>query len=204
MSDPVVFQIENGQFALGLVDTAAVGYLDTWQAPGGKAVGVVTLADYDPSSATFMCQVTSEAITAAPDTTTQDIPATICVVGRTIPTPGETSFSVEISILQDPQVAAGISKYLFDNDTKEAYFYMGFDDVNAPKAIGRVRLVAATIGGAARTPLTADVTMSCTRKPSIEWGAVVVPAAAAAAQPATTSSSSPAAAPAMAGSTSGE
>lgn len=172
MADPIIFQIEDGQFGLKIVDKAAVGYLDTWQAPGGKTADGVTLADYEVSSATFQCQVTSGAITASPDTTTVDVPATWCAPGKTVPQPGQTSFSLEASILQDPNVAAGISRYLFENDTKEAYFYLGLDGGDPPKAIGRVRVIAGSFGGAARANLTADVTMPCSRKPDINFGDV--------------------------------
>ena len=42
-----IFQIEEGQLGLKVVDRAAVGYADTWQSPGGIAVDTVTLAAYD-------------------------------------------------------------------------------------------------------------------------------------------------------------
>ena len=170
MADAVIFQIMEGQFALEIVDPSEVGYLDSWQAPGGATVDTVTLADYDPSSATFMCQVTSGALTATADTTTVDIPATFCGPAKSIPQPAETAYSLELSILQDPNVAAGISRYLFEHDTEEAYFFLGFDGTNPPRAIGRCRVAAATIGGGARTVLTADVSLPCSRKPSIEFG----------------------------------
>jgi hypothetical protein len=174
MSEAVIFMIEQGQFALEIVDPSEVGYLDTWQGPGGVTVATATLADYDPSSATFMCQVTSGALTATADTTTVDIPASFCGPAKSIPQPGETAWSLDISILQDPNVAAGISAYLFDHDTEEAYFYLGLNGTDPPKAIGRCRLASATLGGAARTVLTADVSMPCSRKPSVDWGTLVV------------------------------
>lgn len=183
MADAVIFMIENGQFALEIVDTAEVGYEDTWQAPGGATVDTAVLADYDASSAAFMCQVTSGALTATADTTTVDVPATFCNPAKSIPQPGETSYALDVSVLQDPNVAAGISRYLFEHDTEEAYFYLGLNGVDPPKAIGRVRLVSATIGGGARTVLTADVSLPCSRKPSVEFGdgttSVVIPAAGA-------------------------
>ena len=43
----------------------------------------------------------------------------------------------------------GLSRFLFENDTEEAYFFLGLDgSTNPPKAIGRVRLVAGNFGGA--------------------------------------------------------
>jgi hypothetical protein len=47
---------------------------------------------------------------------------------------------------------------------------LGFDGTNPPRAIGRVRLSAATIGGEARSTLTADITLPLSRKPDIEFG----------------------------------
>lgn len=170
MSDPVIFSIEQGELGLALVDTAAVGYLDSWQAPGGKAVDAVVLADYDTGSTGWTCQATAGALTASPNTTTQDIPATFCSPARSVPQPGETSYSVDISFLQDPNVAIGLSAYLYENDTMEAFVYFGLDDGNPPRLIGRVRLAAGTIGGEARATLTADVSLPLVRRPDIEFG----------------------------------
>lgn len=170
MPNATIFTIEDGQFGLDLVDTAAVGYLDSWQAPTGKTVDAVTLADYDASSASFQCQVTSGALSAAPDTTTIDIPATWCNPAKSIPQPAETAYSLDLSFLQDPNIMAGLSRYLFENDTQEAYFYLGFNNSSPPRAIGRLRLVAGTIGGAARSTLAADVSLALSRKPDVEFG----------------------------------
>lgn len=204
MADAVVFQIEDGQFALKVVDKAAVGYLDSWQAPGGKTAETAMLADYDVSSATFMCQVTSGALSASPDTTTVDVPATFCNPGKTIPTPGQTSYSLDLSFLQDPNIAAGLSRYLFENDTAEAYFLLGLDGVNPPKAIGRVRLVAGTVGGDARSTLTADASLPLSRKPDIAFGDAndsVIIAGDGTVTPATLVAPAAAQQPAMSGST---
>lgn len=170
MSDPVIFQIEQGEIGLALVDKAAVGYLDSWQAPTGKTVDLVTLADYDTGSAGWTCQTTAGALTASANTTTQDIPATFCAPARSTPQPGETSYSVDLSFLQDPNVAAGLSAYLYEHDTLEAYVYFGMDNSNPPRMIGRVRLAAGTVGGDARATLTADVSLPLTRRPDIEFG----------------------------------
>ena len=120
-----------------------------------------------------MCQTTSGALTAAQDTTTVDVPATFCQPARTIPQPAETSYSLDLSFLQDPNIAAGLSAYLFEHDTEEAYVLFGMSDNTGtlpPKMIGRVRLVSGTIGGAARADLTADVSLPLTRKPQIMFG----------------------------------
>jgi hypothetical protein len=170
MSDPIIFQIEAGEFGLKVVDKAAVGYLDAWQAPAGKAIDVVTLADYDTGSAAWTCQVTSAALVPSPNESTIEIPATMCSPAKTIPQPGETSFSVDVTFLQDPNIVAGLNRFLFENDTKEAYVYLGLDDGNPPRMIGRCRLIAGAIGGLMRSQLTADVSLPMSRKPDVEFG----------------------------------
>jgi hypothetical protein len=170
MSDPIVFMIEEGEFGLAVVDTAAVGYLDSWQAPTGKTVDLVTLADYDPAAGGWTCQMTSGALTPAANTTTQDIPPTFCKPGKSTPTPGETSFSLDLAFLQDPNVSVGLSAFLYANDTKEAYAYFGMNDGEPPRLIGRVRLAAGLIGGDARTTLIATVSLPLVRRPDIEFG----------------------------------
>ena len=41
-----------------------------------------------------------------------------------VPQPGETSYSLDVEFLQDINVSTGLSKYLFENDTEEAYFLL--------------------------------------------------------------------------------
>ena len=197
MSDPIVFMIEEGELGLAVVDTAAVGYLDSWQAPAGKAVDAVTLADYDTGSTSWTCQMTSGALTPAANTTTSDIPATFCSPAKSIPTPGETTFTLDLTFMQDPNVAAGLSAFLYANDTKEAFAYFGMNDGEPPRMIGRVRLAAGLVGGDARTTLVATVSLPLVRRPDIEFGdattSIVVPGSepagvmAAAASPVTSS-----------------
>ena len=165
-----IIQIEEGAFALAVVDRAASGYSDAWQTPGGVALSTLTAAAYDDEGAGWMCQVTSAALTSSASTTTTTIPATFCGPARDVPTPGETSYSVDVSFLQDPQIRAGLSAFLYANDTAEAYFMLGLDGDNPPKAAGRVRLTSGNFGGGARTNLTADVSFGCTRKPDILFG----------------------------------
>ena len=179
MADAVIFQIEQGVIAFQVVDTAEVGYDAAWLAHGGATVDEAVLADYEAGSASWTCQTTSGALTASQDTTTVDVPATFCNPARSIPQPAQTSYSLDLSFLQDPNVAAGLSAFLFENDTLEAYVLFGMagstdlpaaGTVNPPKLIGRVRLVAGTVGGAARTTLTADVSLPLSSKPQIMFG----------------------------------
>jgi hypothetical protein len=173
MSDAVVFQIQLGTIAFEIVDKAEVGYLDTWLAPAGAEVDTATLAAYETDSASWTCQQTSGALTASQDTTTTDVPATFCSPARSIPQPAETSYTLDLSFLQDPNIAAGFNAFLFEHDTEEAYVLFGMADNTGtlpPKMIGRVRLVAGTIGGAARETLTADVSLPLSSKPQIMFG----------------------------------
>jgi hypothetical protein len=165
-----IIQIEEGAFALALVDKAASGYSDAWQTPGGAALASITAAAYDDEGEGWVCQVTSAALTSSPSTTTVTVPATFCGPARDVPTPGETSYTVDVSFLQDPQVRAGLSSFLYVNDTAEAYFLLGLDGDNPPKAAGRVRLSAGNFGGGARTNLTSDISIGCTRRPDILFG----------------------------------
>ena len=170
MSDPVVFMIETGEFGLAIVDPAAVGYLDTWQAPTGKTVDLVTLADYDTGSGGWTCQMTSGALTPSANTTTSDIPATFCKAGSTVPTPAESTYTLDLTFLQDPNVSTGLNAYLYAHDTQEAYAYFGLNDGEPPRVIGRVRLAAGLIGGDARTTLVATISLPLVRRPDIEFG----------------------------------
>lgn len=171
MSAPVIFQIEDGVVALAVVDKAAVGYTDAWQAPGGKTAITATLADYDTDGEDWRCQVTSGALTASASNTTTTVPATFCQPAEDRPNPSVTSYSLDLSFLQDPTVRAGLSSFLFEHDTEEAYFLLGLDgDGTPPAAIGRVRLVAGNFGGPARDNLTSDVSLGLVRKPDIVFG----------------------------------
>lgn len=168
-----VFKIENGVLALSLVDTAAVGYADDWQAPGGKTVDEVALTDYTAAATTgedLSCQVTSGALNASPNTTTDTTPATFCGPEVTTTSVGVTSYTLDATILQDPNFDA-VTAYLFEHDTKEAYFYLGLNgDGNPPAAIGRARIVAGAFGGDARVTLTATLSLPVTRKPDMWVG----------------------------------
>jgi len=166
-----IFKIENGVLAFTLVDTAAVGYLASWQAPAGKAVDAVVLADYTTAAGNdFSCQVTTGALNASPNTTDDTTPATFCQPEVTETTVGVTSFTLDATILQDPNISVGASAYAFEHDTKEVFWMLGLDGVNPPKAIGRARMVAGAFGGDARVTLTADLSLPVTRKPDIEFG----------------------------------
>jgi hypothetical protein len=167
-----IFKIQDGVFSLKLVDRAAVGYLDSWQAPGGKAVTAVTLADYTGTGGiSFECQTTSSALTASQNSSDDTTPATMCSAEVTTTILGVTSYSLDATIIQDPHISVGISAYLFEWDTREAYFYLGYGGAAVPPAaIGRVTIAAGAIGGEARVTLTADVSLPVTQKPDLWVG----------------------------------
>lgn len=172
MPAAVIFKILDGVFGLKLVDKTAVGYVDTWQAPAGKTVDVVTIADYAGAGGiSFQCQTTSSALNASANTNDDTTPATMCSPEITTTIVGVTSYTLDATILQDPNVSAGISAFLFENDTLEAYFYLGLaGDHVPPAATGRCTITAAAIGGDARVTLTADVSLPVTQKPDLWVG----------------------------------
>lgn len=165
------FQIENGVVAFALVGDADD---PTWQAPGGKEAYEVAAIDYDPATASvgivFSCQVQSGQLTASPNTSDNSTDPTFCDPEVTTTQVGVTSYSLELTALQDPHIADGISFFSFKNDTKLAYFALGLNPWTAPKAIGKCRIVAGTFGGGARTDLTTDISAPVEVKPDIQFG----------------------------------
>lgn len=176
MADTVWFKIETGAFALALVNTAASGYLESWDAPSGKTITTVTLADYAmPAGSNWQCQVVSGEISASSNTTREARPATWCNAASESVKPGLSSWTLNMTFAQDPQVATGLQQFLFANETKQAYFLLGLNgdltgNPRAPLAIGRVSLAAESWGGPAGEDLTADVAFELLRKPQIEFG----------------------------------
>lgn len=170
MADPIIIEIEDGAFALAVVNKAAVGYTDAWQAPGGKQANAVLASDYATDGGGWRCQVTKGVITSSASTTTKTKPATFCSPAEEVPNPGKTTYSLDLSFLQDPTVKTGLSAFLFENDIKEAYFMVGLDGANPPKAIGRLVLQAGNFGGTAGDNLTADVSLRLSGKPDIAFG----------------------------------
>lgn len=166
-----VFQIESGKFGLSLVDTAAPGYSADWQAPGGKTADTAVIADYTSGGlGDFSCAVTSGALSASPQTGTNTTPASFCGPEENVTTVGVTSYTVDVTFLQDPDVVNGLNRFLFENDTLESFFYLGLSDDNPPKVIGRCRVISGTIGGDARTNLTATLSLPCSGKPDVAFG----------------------------------
>ena len=92
---------------------------------------------------------------------------------------------MDVEFLQDPTVGdpgGRLSQFLFENDTEEAYFLLGLNGALPPKAVGRVRVQAGAFGGAARTTLTATLSLPVSQKPDIAWGRPATVMAAAGAE----------------------
>lgn len=158
MADAVRFKIENGVLAFTPVDTAAVGYQPTWQTPGGVQIDVVTLAAYTEADAQWSCQVQTATIDATANNNDETVDATWCAPAKTVPNPGETSWAVNGTYLQDVIDEDGLWKFLYLHDTEECYFMMGLAAAeSAPMAVGRCRVIGSTFGGAARTALTSTL-----------------------------------------------
>lgn len=169
-----IFRIENGKLYLSLVEE---GDDSTWQAPGGATVDVVTGDAYTSGEGIdFSCQVTSGALNASANTSQQTTPATFCAPEVSRTSVGVTSYTLDVTGLQDANAdpATSISRYLFEHDTKLAYFMIGFDGVNPPKAIGKVRLIAGALGGDARTDLTFTLSLPVEVKPDVMFGNATV------------------------------
>ena len=178
MSEPSILRIpvgEVGGFGLALVDRAAVGYDDDWQAPAGGVLPDVALADYNAGSTAWQCQLTAAALTATPNVTTTDRAGTFCMAPGQTTTVGEDTFAMEIGGFQDHKEAQGLAAFMYANRTKEAFFYFSADGPDgAPRAIGRCRLTAMPFGGDAWTDLTfTGLSLPIMRAPDIEFGSGV-------------------------------
>ena len=95
---PVPFKIETGEFGLSITDP-------------GVAVADATLADYTD----FSCVVTSGAlISGGNNLNTEDVPGTFCSPGTTTNSPTATTWTLDASVLQDPEetVLTGLADFL--------------------------------------------------------------------------------------------
>jgi hypothetical protein len=158
MADALSFKIENGVLAFSIVDPLETLYEDAWQAPAGKTVDTALLADYETGAAQWSCQIQTATIDASANNNDETVDATWCSPSKTIPNPGETTFAINGTFVSDPHNMDGLWAFLYEFDTQEAYFMMGLNtDTLPPKAIGRVRIIAASFGGPARTTMTASL-----------------------------------------------
>ena len=183
MSDPIIFRIPanvQGAFGLALVDKAAVGYDESWQAPAGAELPTVTLSAYEADSTSWVCQITNSQLVTTPNVETSTRAATFCALAAETQIPQESTFEIEIGYFQDinrndvAASAGGLSLWLFENRNKEAYVYFGADGDEAPRMIGRCLVSPGSIGGDAQTDLEASATFPLMRAPDIEGGSGAV------------------------------
>lgn len=165
-----IFRIENGVLAFELVDTLAVGYLPSWQAPDGKVLPTVTAADYDTSTDSFQCQLVTGVLQSTPQSTTENLDGTWCDLPEVITIAGEDTFAVALDVYQDPNIV-GLSAYLYEHRGAKAYAYfgMGTNPGDPPTAIGVVTLSAVSVGGG-RAANRAQVTFPFDKAPDIQFG----------------------------------
>lgn len=169
--DPAILNIEDtGILALTVVDRAAVGYVDTWQAPAGRTALTAVLADYADADAGWSCQITSGKLTPSKQSTRRDRAATFCAPASSAVAVAQSTYTLDAAFFQDSHVRDGLTSYLFEHDTDEAYFLLGADGANPPRAVGRVRLVAGGFMGEPRADLTDTVSLELVRKPDIVFG----------------------------------
>jgi hypothetical protein len=166
-----IFRVENGVLAFDLVDTAAVGYLPTWQAPAGAKLPDVDPADYDTSPQSFGCQVVTGVLTSTAQSTTENLDGTWCDLPEVVTIAGEDTFSAVMDVYQDPTVALGLSAWLYEHRGQDAYVYFGMGPGagQPPVAVGVVTLSSVSIGGG-RQAARAQVTFPFKAAPDIQFG----------------------------------
>jgi hypothetical protein len=166
-----VFRVTAGVLAFDLVDTAAVGYLDSWQAPDGAVLPDVDPTDYATAGESFQCQIVTGVLTSTPNSTTENLDGTWCDLPEVVTVVAEDTFAVALDVYQDPTLPDGLSAFLYEHRGRNAYAYigMGTNPGTPPIAIGRVTLSAASIGGG-RQAARAQVTFPFKRAPDVQFG----------------------------------
>lgn len=153
------FKIQKGELGFSLTDP-------------GVPVAEATIADYQA----FSCVITAAALIPTQNFDNEDVPGTFCDPPATTVNPSATTFTLDATVLQDPQddTITGLAQFLYDNDSGEtgnvAYFYLGLGDGTPPKAIGQCYLAPMDFGGEARVVLTADVSFPVEGRPDILFG----------------------------------
>jgi len=169
--DPNIINITDGQLILAVVDEAAVGYSAAWQAPAGKTAATAVLADYADAEAQWSCQVTSGKLTAAKNVQRRDRAATFCSAASSTPQVGSSTYALDVAFFQDAHVRDGLSAFLWENDTLEAFFLLAADTATAPpRAVGRAIITSGSFLGEPRADLTDSVSLDVVRKPDVLFG----------------------------------
>lgn len=168
--DPNIINITDGQLGLAVVDEAAIGYAAAWQAPGGDTAATAALASYINGDG-FSCQITSGRVVASKNVQRRDRAATFCSPASSTPTPGQSTYTLDFAFFQDPHVRDGLSAFLWENDTLEAFFLLAADLATAPpRAVGRVLITSGSFLGDPRADLTDTVSLDVVRKPDVLFG----------------------------------
>ena len=141
----------------------------------GKAAALAELSDYTD----FSCVVTSAKITATTNSNTTNVPATFCATASEETIPASSTYTLEGTVLQDPDAVAGLQAFIWANSSSETgdpiYFYLGLTDGGKPKCVGQVLVSELDFGGPAGEVLTADFSWPCTGgRPDIEFGTTAV------------------------------
>lgn len=124
--------------------------------------------DVDPASLTdYSCQVTRAEITSTANTTETTVPATFCAPESRLSVPVASTFVLNLDVLQDWTVAAGLSAWLFKNDATTQAFALYLDGNTNPVAQGLVVVTAGGFGGTPGQPLVATVTLNIQGYPVI-------------------------------------
>lgn len=84
---------------------------------------------------------------------------------------GPTAYTLQITAAQDWS-ATGFSRWLYENEGKDAYFSVGLNgtlmDASNPRLTGSCVLVAGQFGGEAETWIEAEIEMPCYAKPIVQ------------------------------------
>lgn len=166
------FMVTNGVLGLEPVNTAAVGYLPEWQAPGGKDIGAVSMSDY-PDAAGFSCQVVTAVLEPTPNETTRNDDQTLCEAAAPAPVVvvGEPSFVLSVDMYTDPNQPDGLASFLFEHRTKPCYVYFGANGDAVPSAlIGVVTVQPSALYGGAKDPNRATLSLPFQRTPDVVTG----------------------------------
>lgn len=170
--DPTLVNVKDGTVALAVVDRAASGYSEAWQAPGGATAATAALADYIDGDS-FRCQITSGKLTPSKNVNRTDRAATFCSPASSTVQVGQTTYALDLTFFQDQTVRDGLSAFLYEYDTMEAFFLLGLGngELAPPRAVGRVYIVAGGFGGEPQADLTDSISLDVVRKPDILFGA---------------------------------
>jgi hypothetical protein len=170
VTEPSILTVADGVVALTLVDEAATGYSDAWQAPAGATAATAALAAYTGGDG-FTCQITSGRLVASKNVTRRDRAATFCAPASSTPTPSQTTYTLDAAFFQDAHVRDGLQSFLYENDTREAFFLLGARaGLAPPRAVGRVILHSVGFLGEPQVDLTDTFSLDVVRKPDILFG----------------------------------